>query len=276
MAAGLGTAAASDPRLGTLPPGSASTSFTGGVQAEICRDHLFDPALRPVRLPNGYRLLRAEELAASNPGLAALLRKSPSLGQHASGSLCFMSIREFVVDGTPVLSSRPMAAAFWWAAAQGPRAPEMKGSATYVQVGSWYARGTPHAERIARTDPMARFVEIDVDETGRNKWRLRLALDEETVTAEIQAQAESTPGKGQGPGFMSVPMSGDSAEYFSVFTYAGHRHRKAEGTWRAAGSGPFTQAFSLPEEASAFGTVFQDSWVALSGLYRFPRAPANP
>ena len=72
---------------------------------------------------------------------------------------------------------------------------------------------------------------------------------------------------------MSVPMSGDSAQYFSVFTYAGHRIRNAKGNWRATGAGTFTAAFAIPNEASAFETLFEEGWTARSGLYRFSPLP---
>jgi len=48
---------AAEPLLGTLPAGSLSKSEMSGVRAEICRDHLFDPASTALRLPTGYRFL---------------------------------------------------------------------------------------------------------------------------------------------------------------------------------------------------------------------------
>ena len=58
-----GLVGAADPRYGHLPPGSISISETREVNAEICRDHLFDPSAASSRLPAGYRLINAEEAA---------------------------------------------------------------------------------------------------------------------------------------------------------------------------------------------------------------------
>ncbi|MBK8321514.1 MAG: hypothetical protein IPL06_01965 [Betaproteobacteria bacterium] len=239
------------------------------MRAEICRDHLFDPALAAARLPTGYRLLPAEEVARSDASLAGILRQQPEFRLHAVGSLCFMSIEAFDIDGAPVIGPEPMPVAFWWAATEGPRHPDMRGKASYVQLGSWYPRGATHAGRILRTDPMARFVAIEVRQVAPGNWKLSLALPDETVTASVRAGLQSAPSKGGQPGAMSVPMSGESAAYFTVYSYAGHRQRAAEGRWSATGAGIFAKAFAVPGEASAFATIFQDSWTAQSGLYRF-------
>lgn len=270
LAAFTGMAAsATEPQAGTQAVDPVSTSLTSGVRAEICRDHLFDPALASARLPTGYKLLPAEEVARSDASLAGLLRQQPQARRHAVGSLCFMSIETFEIDGTPVIGPEPMPVAFWWAAAEGPRHPDMRGKARYDQLGSWYPRGAAHSGRILRTDPMARFVDIEVRQVGPGDWRLSLALPDETVTASVRAGSQSAPSKGGQPGAMSVPMSGESAAYFTVYSHEGHRHRPAEGRWSATGSGIFAKAFALPGEASTFPTVFQDSWTAKSGLYRF-------
>ena len=263
------TVSAAEPRPGALPAGSISTSWMSGVRAEICRDHLFDPALATARLPSGYRLLRAEEVAQSDASLAGLLRQQPDARRHAVGSLCFLSAEVFDIDGAAVVGAEPLAAAFWWAAAEGPRHPDMRGKARYVQLGSWYPRGTPHSDPILRTDPMARFVDIGMKQVEPGSWHLSLALPDGTVTASVTAGAKSAPSKGGQPGAMSVPMSGESADHFTVYAHAGHRHRPAQGQWSATGTGVFAKAFAIPGEAAAFATVFQDSWSARSGLYRF-------
>lgn len=77
--------------------------------------------------------------------------------------------------------------------------------------------------------------------------------------------------RSNGPGFMTVPFTGGSADLFTVFTYFGHHHQAASGTWRASGRGVFHTAFGLPGESSAFGTFYQNGWQAKSGLYRFQR-----
>ena len=98
---------------------------------------------------------------------------------------------------------------------------------------------------------------------------LSLALPREAVVANVRATSPSTPSTASQPGYMSVPPSGDHAGYFTVYTYAGHHHRSARGTWSATGTGPFAAAFSIPNEASTFDAVFQQDWTSLSGLYRF-------
>ena len=255
-----------------LPADALSTALTDGVTAEICRDHLFDPGSRALRLPEGYRLHRAEELAATNAELAELLRLNPGARQHALGSLCLMSVASFVIDGIPVQGLKPLPVAFWWASAEGPRHARMRGAVRWVQIGSWYPRGSEPIERIRRTDPMAQVADILVNEAQLNVWHLRLGLPGETVTAEVRVAAQSSPPKSDRPGAMSVPMSGEAAGFFTVYAHIGHRRRKAEGTWQAQGGAVFSRAFSLRGEAAAFPTLFQEAWTAQSGLYRF----ANP
>jgi hypothetical protein len=264
-----GIACAAESSLGMLPDGAISTSETSGVSAEICRDHLFDSATIQPRLPAGYRFRTAAQLASGDPAVAELIRLNPTLKSHAFGSLCFMSMSRFIVDDKPVLTSGTMPAAFWWVAAEGPTHAKMPGKAVWVQIGSWYSKNSGHSALIRQTDPMAQFTEMDVRRTARDSWHLRLVLPSETVEADIRADSPSTPRKASGPGYMSVPMSGDSAGYFSVYAYAGHRVRKATGNWRATGTGIFTSAFAIPNEAAAFETLFEEGWTARSGLYRF-------
>ena len=261
---------AAEPRYGDLPAGPISVSETEDVAAEICRDHLFDPAAATARLPAGFRLILAAEAATKDPALRLLLDAHPKLRSHALGSLCFLSVGRFVVDGSPVQASKPMPLAFWWASAEGPRDPNMRGKTSWVQLGSWYPSDTPGRSSILQTDPMADFVDVGVEQVEPNRWRMRLALPGETVTAEVASSGRRVPSRAEQPGYMSVPMSGRAAGYFCVFTYHGHHHQTAQGTWRASGSGAFSDAFAIAGESSAFGTVFQDGWSARAGLYRFP------
>lgn len=261
-------AGAADLSTALLPDGAISTAWMGGVQAEICRDHLFDPATAPVALPAGHRLRRADELAATDAALAAWLRRHPAAAGLAVGSLCLLSVTVFTVDGVPVAGAQPLALAFWWAAADGPPNPATGTAPRWVQLGSWYPPHTGQSAAILRTDPMARFVDITVAPSGPDTWRLRLALPDETVTAEVQAGPPDAPARTGAPRRMAVPMSGPAADRYSVHVYAGHRHRPASGTWQARGNGAFGAAFAVPDEASAFGTVVQDGWTAVSGLYR--------
>lgn len=265
----IAPALAATPTLGTLPSDALSISDTTGVSAEICRDHLFDPSSLSLVLPASYRLRTAEEASASDPALADWLSRNPVAKRFAVGSLCFMSFNTFVIDGKPVGGRGDKVAAFWWAAAEGPLHADMRGKARWVQLGSWYSKSLGHARRVRRTDPMAQFTNIEIAHPSADTWRLRLTLPTETVEADIRTTSPSVPRKSSGPGYMSVPMSGESANYFSVFTYAGHHSRDAQGEWRATGTGVFSAAFALPNEATVLGTVFQEGWTARSGLYRF-------
>lgn len=264
-----GLAGAVEHGLGELPAGSVSTAETHDVAAEICRDHLFDPAKAGATLPAGYRLTTAAHAATSNPALEALLLKFPTLRDYAMGSLCFVSAGRFEVDGASVHTVPALPLAFWWAAAEGPRHAAMRGKTAWVQLRSWYTSAITDRAAVVRTDPMAEFRDIQVEQVGSNQWRLRLALPGETVTADVSSSGHAVPSRAAQPGYMSVPMSGRAADYFSVFTYFGHHHQAARGEWRATGTGIFSEAFSIEGEAAAFDTIFQAGWTARSGLYRF-------
>jgi hypothetical protein len=77
------------------------------------------------------------------------------------------------------------------------------------------------------------------------------------VEASIVLSGEPVKRKSAEPGFMTVAFSGDAADTFTVFTYFGHHHQHAQGTWTAKGDGAFTSAFTIGEEASAFETFAQ-------------------
>jgi hypothetical protein len=253
--------------FGTLPAGAISTNVTRDVAAEICRDHLFDPALAAVRLPEGYRLVLAEAAARSDPGVAQLLKRDGRFARHALGSLCAMSVGEFAVDGVRVHPPGPMPAAFWWARAEGPRDPRMRGKVEWVQLASWYSKESNDRARILATDPMAQFVDLEVTSSQPDTWRIRLALPTEVVTAEVRSRGPRQRRSAPEPGFMSVPFAGVGAGSFWVITYFGHHHRPAQGQWASQGVGVFRDAFQVPGESAIFGTVLQDGWAALSGLY---------
>lgn len=252
-----------------MAAGSVSTSETQGVVAEICRDHLFEPAFARARLPEGYRLVLASEVASRQPALAALLQAEPARRGHALGTLCVMSIGQLLVDDAPVQARYPLAIAFWWASAVGPRHADMRGPATWIQLGSWYSTGTKDRPAVVKADPMAEFVDVDVDPVEPDRWRLRLVLPSEVITAEVSAVGRRVPSRAAQPGFMTVPMSGPASDHFWVYTYFGHHSRPAQGSWRANGSGVFSHAWSIPGEAAVFTTTFQEGWTSRSGLYRF-------
>lgn len=264
-----GLAGAAEPRYGELPAGSLSVSETRDVTAEICRDHLFDPATVRAALPAGYRLTTAAESATKDPALETLLLKFPKLRDYAMGSLCFVSAGRFEVDGAAVHAAVPLPLAFWWGAAEGPRHAAMRGKAAWVQLRSWYPSTVTNRAAVLATDPMAEFVDLEVEQVQSDQWRVRLALPGETVTAEVRTSGDPVPSRAAQPGFMSVPMSGRAADHFSVYTYVGHRHRVARGEWKATGTGLFSEAFAVEGETAVFGTVFQAGWAARSGLYRF-------
>lgn len=266
---GAGMACAARSRFGSLPAGALNTSETHGVAAEICRDHLFNPTFTTARLPDGFRLIPASEAAAADPAVAGLLRANPALGRYALGSLCFLSVGKLIVNGAPVKARYPLPAAFWWASAEGPRHADMRGKTSWVQLGSWYSAVTEDRPAVVASDPMAEFVDLEVSPMGSDQWRLRLALPGEVVTADVTGSGPRVPSRAAQPGFMSVAMSGRAADEFAVFTYFGHHHRPAQGNWRAAGTGVFTDALAIAGEAATFGTIFQDGWTSRSGLYRF-------
>ena len=270
-AMGATTVSAADVAYGQLAPGAASYSEVKGVQAEICRDHLFDPSFGKVRIPTGYRLVSAAEVSKKDKDVASLLERDGRYQSYFVGSLCFMSVEHFVVDGVRVHPSGPTPMAFWWARAEeDPRAKRdarMLGKTQWLQLASWYAPATDRA-RIVGTDPMAQFVELEMNQIGPNQWKLRLVLANEVVTAEVRGDGQRKKRNAPQPGFMTVPFTGEGAAFFSVYTYFGHHHQDAKGSWRAAGSGVFSGAFALRDEAQVFGTFFQDGWQARGGLYR--------
>jgi hypothetical protein len=224
--------------FGKLPAGAISTNVVKDVHAEICRDHLFSPSLVDAKY-SGY----------------------------AVGSLCFMSVGSFDVDGEPVQSPGPIPMAFWWVHAAGPRDLRMQGEVDWLQLASWYSRDVSHREKVLAADPMAQFVDLEVTEAEPNLWRVRIALPDESLEAEVRGSGQRIKRNAPEPSFMSVPFTGRSAGSFWVISYFGHHHQSAQGQWRARGSGVFSDALQIPGEASVFETVLQDGWSALSGLY---------
>lgn len=264
-----GFAFASDTRFGELPDGSLGTAETYGVSAEICREHVFNPAATALSLPEGYRLHTVSDLARRNNSIKSLLEAHPKIHGYALGVLCFLRADKFVVEDTPDQTVQPVLAAFWWASAEGPLHSSMRGKAQWVQLGSWYASNTPNRPAILKADPMAAFADLEVVEHASNRWRMRLVLPDEVLVAEALSSHARTPSAATQPAHMSVPMSGRSKDRFTVYTYFGHVHRSAQGTWRATGSGVFSEALAVAGEDEAFETVFQEGWSSRSGLYSF-------
>jgi hypothetical protein len=258
---------ASDVTFGKLPPGAISTNVVTEVSAEICRDHLFDPSWIVARLPKDCRLILAAEYAREDPGVVALLRSNAKYSTYAVGSLCFMSVGSFVVDGVRVHSPGPTPMAFWWVRAAGPRDSRMQGKVDWLQLASWYSRDVVQRGKVLATDPMALFVDLSVMQAEPGLWRMRLELPNESIEAEVRGSGERRKRNAPQPGFMSVPFTGENAGSFWVITYFGHHHQAAKGLWRAKGNGVFSDALQIPGEASVFRTSFQDGWSALSGLY---------
>lgn len=261
-------ALAAEIAFGVLPAGAKSLNVVTDVRAEICRDHLFDPSRLGTHLPKDYRLILASEYVQQDPSVADLLKSDPKYSGYAVGSLCFMSVGSFVVDGVSVESQGPIPMAFWWARASGPHDPRMQGKVEWLQLASWYPRNLVARERVLATDPTALFVDLEVKEAEAGLWRVLLTLPSERIEAVVRASGQRTRRNSPEPGFMSVPFAGEGAGSFWVITYFGHHHQAAQGQWHAEGSGVFSHALQIPGEASVFGTIFQDGWSALSGLYR--------
>lgn len=261
------SAGAEDVTFGTLPEGATSTNVVSDVGAEICRDHLFDASRATKPLPAGYRLTLVEEYAKQDPATAELLKANPGIAGYAVGSLCFVSAGSFVADGVRVNGKEPTPMAFWWSLATGPRDARMQGKTEWVQLASWYSKDIANRALVVATDPMAQFADLQMELLEPNAWRMRLALPDEVIEAEVRGNGERKKRKGAGPGFMSVPFAGKGAGQFWVITYYGHFHQAAQGQWTAKGSGVFADALQIPGESAVYGTVFQDGWSALSGVY---------
>lgn len=212
-------------------------------------------------------MILAAEAAKDDPDMASLIKANPKVAAHAVGSLCFMSVGSFDVDGVRAHTIDPMPAAFWWARATGPRDPRMLGKVEWLQLASWYPREGVDRPRILATDPMAQFVDLQMREKEPGLWHMRLTLPTESIEAEVRGSGQRKKRKAAEPGFMSVPFTGTHAGSFWVITYYGHHHQSAQGQWRAKGQGVFSDALRIPGEAAGFKTVFQDGWSALSGLY---------
>ena len=257
-----------DATYGSLPPGALSTNEVTDVSAEICRDHLFNPKLAKARLPKGYSLIQAADYAKEDPGVAELIKSKKSFRNYAVGSLCFMSVGSFVVDGVRVNSAGQTPMAFWWARASGPRDSRMQGKVEWVQLASWYSNDIADRTRVITSDPMAQFVDLKVAQTEPGHWRMRMALANEVIEAEVHGSGLRQKRNGPQPGYMSVLFTGGNADKFWVITYFGHHHQAATGEWHAKGTGVFSNALSIPGESAAFETFFQDGWSALSGLYK--------
>lgn len=264
-----GTSLAVDSRFGELPANPISTVEVAGVAAEICRDHVFDPSNAGRTLPAGYRFVSIAESAVTEATHAAFLLANPRRGHYAISSLCFLAFDTMKVDEAPMQFGKHLQTAFWWASARGPRHADMRGKSEWVQIGSWYSSKSDNREQILKADPMAEFVDVEISQSQPDAWRLRLVLPTETVVADIKVSGQRRRSNAAQPSFITVPMSGASANYFSVFTYFGHQHRSAEGIWRATGSGLFRDAFATQNDSSMFRTVFQENWSSKSGLYRF-------
>jgi hypothetical protein len=261
-----------DGRYGDLASGAMSYSEVSGVHGEICLDYLFNGTALKLRLPVGYRLTPAADLAKEDSRISPLLQRDKRYASYSVGTLCFMAVDAFLVDGVSAHPNGPTAAAFWWVRAQAPpieqRDSRMRGDTDYVQLAIWFAREGTDQARIIKSDPMAQFVDLSVTQVRPTRWQLRLALPTETVEGEVRLDGKRTDMNRPTPGYVTVPESGDHTDYFTVFTFFGHHQQPATGQWRAQGSGVFSEALATSGENLTLGTDFEDGWQARSGLYK--------
>lgn len=270
-----GAAMTADPRFGELPPGAASTSEMSGVACEICLDHLVEAAALPGRMPRGFRAITLAEAAEGDSVMQARLAQHPELAPLVIGSLCFLVADTFLVDGADALRGRRTPMAFWWVQASvadsGALDRRVRGSASYVQLASWYPRRGIDRERIRTTDPMAQFAEIRAERSGPYEWRLLLETPGGRITGHVRGDGVRVARRATGPGFMTVPCSGEEADAFTVYTYSGHHHQGATAEWQAHGPGALARGIERSLREFPMDTFYQDAWRARSGLYRRDR-----
>jgi hypothetical protein len=245
------------------------------VHGEICLDYLFNGASLKVRLPVGYRLISAADLAKEDSRIRPLIQRDRAYASYALGTLCFISFDTFLVGGVSAHPKGATAAAFWWVRTEGPpverRDSRMRGDTDYVQLAMWFAQEGNDPARIVKGEPMAQFVDLAVRQIQPTRWQLRLVLPTETVEAEVRLEGKRTTMNRPTPGYVTLPHSDDYADYFTVFTFFGHHHQPAKGQWRAHGTGVFSDVLAKSGESLTLGTVFEDGWQARYGLYNLKR-----
>ena len=261
--------------LGELPGTPMARATFAGVQAEICQDHWFDPASITQKLPTGYRFKTLRERAESSTRDAAVLRLHPGWATFAPGTLCFVKLDSFLVDGKAV-STSPVVMAFWWGsiAPIGRRLDDdrIRGSLSQVQLAAWYARNGVDRALVTAIDPMAQYIDIRVDAVSERRWNVLLELENGRIEGEVQGRGDRKMNNpGPEPKYMTVLSSGSYFDHFTVYTYFGHHSESAAATWRSTGTAAIAvaAAHSGPELGSS--AVIQDGWQALAGLYRSSR-----
>jgi hypothetical protein len=263
-----GVACAKTVTYGELPPGATSITEYRDVSGEICGDHILNPVLVQPSLPTGYRLMSAADYAKEDPDITALVKRDERYANYGVGTLCFVSLSSFLVAGVPAHEPGVAAMAFWWVRAEGPRDSRMRGDVNWVQLASWYGPKFTARDRVVSADPMAQFADVEMTQVDPDLWRLRLPLTNEAVYAEVSVTGPRIKRSAPEPGFTTVPLSGNSAAYFMVFTYFGHHLRSAGGKWEVTGSGIFSEALRTANGTSVFKTFLEDGWQGLSGLYK--------
>jgi|GEM_PF-1920222 len=265
------------PLLGPLPDTPLSRTITSGVRAEICQQHLIAATVRTRSLPAGYRMLTVADRAAISKQFRELLLEHPEYSTHGFGSLCFLEAASLIVDGVAVRTSGPVLSAFWWATVvpldgMHPRDARVRGTIRYAQLASWYATEIVDRSLIAASDPMAEYGRVEVQSLGHRYWRVALSLPDGKVEGEIRGNGDRTKMyPGSEARFMTVASTGESAMYFTVYSYSGHYGESATGEWSSSGEAPVAIAAKLTGAALGLPTEVQDSWQSLSGVYQSGR-----
>ena len=269
----LGTEAPAAALLGELPRGAVSWFEVGDVGAEVCRTHLFSPTAISARMPPGYRLATLSD-KASTPAVAAIIRERPEISGYARGAFCFLESGVYTVNGRPLYPGRRGKVAFLWAdmvpepaAAKDER---FRGDLRRVQLFWVYDNAGVDRKLAQSATPDALFGDIVMEKRGES-WLVAIKGADSSLTAKVMPTTERKALVYPLPAFETLPLA-QSADHFSVVTFAGHHDRRATGHWSATGDAPWARIFADGMSADG-GSFIQDGWAARVGIYRYKQKP---